>query len=167
MQQNIKANDLNSSYNFTENQTDSLFETYIALTLSMVTSIGCDDVVVSEHGFASALLESSKDLLMLSVRRLPNGVSKAKIAGVFAFRLSRWNIISLPQGLANSREAMQLNYLAALAFAYNFLGVDAKKIDEETRAELQYNLVRRHSNQETLGLCFELILKTQTSAVSA
>ncbi|MFA7240784.1 MAG: hypothetical protein WC091_11775 [Sulfuricellaceae bacterium] len=139
----------------------ALFEKYRLLVLSILenSAIGAADVVISEHAFSSALLESSKDLQMLTTRRLPNGVSEGKVAGVFAFRLSRWNVISLPERLANERAAMQLNYLAALAFSYNFLGLDIRKIDNTIRVEIQYNLVRRHSNQETLGLCFDMLLK--------
>lgn len=149
------------SFVFCAEDIATLFKKYHLLVLSILgnNSIGLADVVISENAFSSAILESSKDLQMLTSRRLPNGISEGKVAGVFAFRLSRWNVISLPESLANNKAAMQLNYLAALAFSYNFLDLDIRNIDDTIRVEIQYNLVRRHSNQETLGLCFDMLLK--------
>lgn len=146
---------------FNEEDIKKLFSRYHQLVISILgkSRTGFADVVISENAFSSAVLECSKDLQMLVSRRLPNGISDGKVAGVFAFRLSRWNVISLPEVLANDRDAMQLNYLAALAFSYNYLGIDIREIDDTIRVEIQYNLVRRHSNQETLGLCFDMLLK--------
>lgn len=156
MPKNIEEN----SFVFCEEDVKTLFETYSGLVFDIMgKSVGYADVVISENAFSSALLESTKDLQMLTSRRLPKGVSDGKVAGVFAFRLSRWNIISLPECLSNHRDMMQLNYLAALSFSYHYLGLDIRTIDSSIRLEIQYNLTRRHSNQETLGLCFDMLLK--------
>lgn len=163
---NIEEN----SFVFCEKDIKTLFDTYSGLVLCIMSnSVGYADIVISEKAFASALLESTKDLQMLTSRRLPEGVSGGKVAGVFAFRLSRWNIVSLPECLSNHRDMMQLNYLAALSFSYHYLGLDIRTIDESIRVEIQYNLARRHSNQETLGLCFDMLLKCRhkiTHAIS-
>jgi len=161
----IKQQGTSSPFFYSPKDIDELFERFVGLVVDIAGSVaGYADIVISENAFSSALLESSKDMQMLESRRLPDGISRPKIAGVLAFRLSRWNVISLPECLANSRELLQINYLAALAFAYDFLGIDVQKVDVGVRRELQYNLVRRHSNQETLGLCFAMLQKAYPSA---
>jgi len=151
---------------FSADDVKNLFAEYQGCTLDVLSATkGYDDIVISERAFASAVSECSKDLSMLASRRLPNGISDGKVAGVFAFRLSRWNIISLPEGLADDPAMIQLNYLAALAFTYRYLGISPCKILDKVRIEIQYNLVRRHSNQETLGLCFDMLLSARSSTL--
>jgi hypothetical protein len=116
-------------------------------------------IVVSERAFASAFAEVSKDLKIMSYRRQikKDGISQGKIAAVFIFRLVRWNIISLPLALANDEISLKLNYLAALAFGLNLIGLDISKVPTSINVELAYTVMRRHINQETLGLCLDVL----------
>ncbi|WP_091194132.1 hypothetical protein [Formivibrio citricus] len=146
----------------TREDVEFLFDRYKDIVIEIVgKSAGYADIVISEQAFSSAILECSKDLQMLSARRLPNSISPGKVAGVYAFRLSRWSIVHIPECLSDDKAILQLNYLAALAFAYNLLDIDVTTIDNTIRLEIQYNLVRRHSNQETLGLCFDILLDSK------
>jgi hypothetical protein len=116
-------------------------------------------IVVSERAFASAFAEVSKDLEILSCRRKikKDGISSGKIAAIFIFRLVRWNIISLPLALANDEISLKLNYLVALAFGLNLIGLDISKVPTSINIELAYTVMRRHINQETPGLCLDVL----------
>ncbi|MBF0121568.1 MAG: hypothetical protein HQK79_22280 [Desulfobacterales bacterium] len=135
-----------------------LFGLYVEIVEKIIEKSGLiADIIISNTAFCGAMFESQKDFVSLSHRRLPEGISEGKIAGVFVFRLSRWNIISLPENLSEDQIALKFNYLSSLAFGLKLLKINVANLPGTTGLELQYVLTRRHMNQETLGLCFDLI----------
>lgn len=96
----------------------------------------------------------------MSLRRKPkNGISLSKIAGIVAFRLARFAPVNLCGSALESDVALKLNELAALALALRaIMHIDISMVkSSHVTMELQYTLVRRHMNQETLGLAFEIL----------
>lgn len=99
----------------------------------------------------------------MSLRRKPkNGISPARVAGIVTFRLARFAPINLSGAALENDTAQKLNELAALALALkSIMLLDIDKIESvHSTRELQYTLVRRHMNQETLGLVFEILAST-------
>lgn len=118
------------------------------------------DVVISGKALSLALPEAKKDLDIMGLRRSPgNGISPSKIAGIVAFRLSRFRPVHLAAQAAENEIALKINDLSALVVAMkSVLGKDVGTIaSSHASKELQYTMARRHMNQETLGLAFELL----------
>ncbi len=118
------------------------------------------DIFISSNAISLALAESAADLEIMALRRRPKGgVSPAKIAGIVAFRLARFAPINLIGSALENDTAQKLNELAALALVLKaIMHIDINKIaSKHATSELQYTLVRRHTNQETLGLVFEIL----------
>ena len=89
-------------------------------------------------------------------------ISRGKLAGVIAFRLSRRQIVHVSEWcLDNSRCkircATTVNTEFALLCGAEFIQVQFGEIDRFIRCELFYQLTTRHVNQETLGLVFDTI----------
>ena len=93
---------------------------------------------------------------MFSRRRPVNGISAGKIAGIIAFRLSRFKIVHIDEDGQNQPLIYLIQDLAAI-FAVQFLLLRTK-IPELQVLEIAYQLSRRHANQETLGLVFDTII---------
>jgi hypothetical protein len=118
------------------------------------------EILISNNAVSLAFAEAAADLEIMSLRRKPkNGISPSKIAGVVAFRLARFAPVNLVGAALENDVAQKLNELAALALALkSIMHIDIDKIaSKHVTMELQYTLVRRHMNQETLGLAFEIL----------
>lgn len=129
-------------------------------TLAERIGLAKADVVISGKALSLALSEAKKDLDIMGLRRSPgNGISASKIAGIVAFRLSRFRPVHLAAEAAENETALKLNDLSALAVVMkSVLGKDLSTIaSSHASKELQYTMARRHMNQETLGLAFELL----------
>lgn len=114
---------------------------------------------ISERALASALAEADKDLMIMQSRRKPkNGLSPSKIAGIVTFRLARWAPVQLHSDLAEHKVALKINFLAAFAFCLrHILNVDLAPFPSEVTGEFHYTLSRRHTNQETLGMAYDML----------
>ena len=116
------------------------------------------DLIVSTVGLKDAIDEIIKDLKILNFRRQFDSLNRGKIAGIITFRLSRWNIINVnDDNLANDRIFIKFNYLIAYLVGLAYVQVDHKKIDQHIRGEIIYTLMRRHMNQETLGIVYDIL----------
>ena len=116
------------------------------------------DIQISNTAFKDAIDDASKDLEFLRQRRLPGGISFGKIAGVIVFRLGRARIIHLPKNLLDNTAGLNLNYFLAVTTGLkDVLAVNNDDIPNTIMRELLYCIARRHVNQETLGLNFDLI----------
>lgn len=141
------------------------------------TGIPGEAVDISEHGLALALRECRKDLFaMLARRRVPNstkfkGLSLGKLAGVLVFRLARYRTVhvfadNLPDDKRIRKIADKLLELAALRFVCESI---LKIKPQKWHPELLYIVARRHTNQEMLGVTFDVLsaycptMKTKTS----
>jgi hypothetical protein len=92
---------------------------------------------------------------MFARRSVTHGIAPGKIAGIVAFRLSRFKIVHMKEsgwGNANMHMVQELAalFLARRLFAYG------KPCSEKGLLELAYQLSRRHANQETLGVFFDI-----------
>lgn len=120
------------------------------------------DVHISRHALSLALGEAAKDLKIMQIRRQPkSGINPAKIAGVLTFRLSRFSPIQVSGAALENDIALKLNTLSAFALSLKaFMKMDITDIrSEHVTRELQYTLARRHTNQETLGLVFDMLVQ--------
>ncbi len=117
---------------------------------------GC--ISLSSRALENAVRDITKDLNILSHRRAHNSLSRGKLAGVVTFRMSKWHIISTREPLSEDKAGIKLNDLVALGFAFKYcLHVEYDKLPPSISREIQYTIARRHTNQETLGICFDVI----------
>ena len=94
---------------------------------------------------------------MLARRSKTHGITPGKIAGVLAFRLSRFKIVHFnAEGWDNPN--LHLIQEMAAVFLVKRLFVRGA-IPEISVLELSYQLSRRHANQETAGLFFDAFAK--------
>lgn len=140
-----------------------LVEQYKKIVSDIATNAGIStsEIYISSKALTLALAEAKTDLEIMTMRRRPSkGISPAKIAGIITFRLSRFAPINLMGKALENGIALKLNDLVALTLAFKgILGIDIKSIaSSHATKELQYTLARRHMNQETLGLAFELLV---------
>ncbi len=116
-------------------------------------------VSLSERAVGQALAEANKDIKAMQHRRqFKHGISASKIAGIVTFRLVRWTPVQLHAPQSEDENALKINFMAAFAFALkHILNVDLKNFPTKVTREFQYNIARRHTNQETLGLAYEML----------
>lgn len=133
---------------------------FISTTTQIAAQAGWDLrlISISETALAHAFAEAGKDVDAIRMRRNPPSISAAKIAGVVTFRLVRWNPIHLSGELCEEGRALKINFLAAFAFSLkHVLNTNLTAFPSSVTQEFQYTLARRHTNQETLGLAYDLM----------
>ncbi|WP_149164102.1 hypothetical protein [Azospirillum brasilense] len=108
----------------------------------------------SDRELALAVAEAEIDLRAVLARRSrTHGITPGKIAGVLAFRLSRFKIVHFnPEGWGNPNLYLIQEMAAVLLVKRLFV---RGTIPEISVLELSYQLSRRHANQETAGLFFD------------
>ena len=139
----------------------------IALQLALNIKLKKEEIHISNNSLALAFAEAATDLQIMALRRQPkSGISLPKIAGILTFRLARFAPINLIGVALENDIALKLNELTALALsmkAIMHMDISLVESDHVTK-ELQYTLARRHMNQETLGLAFDILSKTKSSS---
>lgn len=145
-----------------ETETKQAYTRYYLQTVKDLATKGgysLANLNISERALASALAEASKDIRIMQSRRLPkDGLSPSKIAGIITFRLARWAPVQMLSPLCEDRVALKLNFLAAFAFSARYiLKLNLRYFPSEVTGEFQYTLSRRHTNQETLGMAYEMM----------
>ena len=125
------------------------------------TGITINDLRISKRALSDALAEAAKDYEILCGRRQNNlGINVSKLGGIVVFRLSRAAPIHL-QGIKplETPAALEINYLVAIAIGCKFfLKKNIADLSDNVTRELVYTLVRRHMNQETLGIVFDAVI---------
>jgi len=117
-----------------------------------------NNIIISTEGLNDALNEIILDINILNKRRDYDYLARGKIAGIIIFRLSRWNILNGDNSiLVNDRTFLKLNFILALLTGLAYIQVDYTKIENYIRNEIIYTLMRRHVNQETLGIVCDLL----------
>ena len=115
----------------------------------------------SEQELSFAVAEAELDVRYLLGRRSPkDGISQGKIAGVVAFRLARFKILHFAEEAFSHAQAPFVQELAALLLV-NRLFIKNKDVPARGLYELAYQLSRRHANQETLGVFFDVFTHQQ------
>jgi len=117
---------------------------------------GYDGVSYSERELRLALEEAEIDIQALLTRRSREaGVSQGKLAGVYAYRLSRFKIVHFDASYHDDKFAYVVQDIAAILTVEKH--ILKARIGTDRLKELAYQMARRHANQETLGLCFDVI----------
>jgi hypothetical protein len=115
------------------------------------------DLDYSEAELAYALDEADIDLgALLERRSREDGLSDGKIAGVIAYRLSRFKIVHFIPAIHDKRDLYMVQDAAALYLVQSL--ILRCKLGNRRFLELAYQMSRRHANQETLALCFDTFL---------
>jgi hypothetical protein len=143
-----------------EGAATEIIETFVLVVTDIAESRGWDigDISVSRHSMVGAIAEATKDVKAIINRRNHKEISSGKIAGILTFRIARWNPIHLSGDLIENPVALMLNSLAPFAWSLKFLLTsDMKHLPENVTKEFHYTLQRRHTNQETLGLAYDMI----------
>ena len=135
-------------------------------------TISPDQIYISEIALSDAIHEIIADFkIMRQRRKFFEHLSTGKLAGIIVFRLSRWTITSTSNPLLlKDKTFLKINFEVALHVGLCFISLSYTEIDKTIGAEILYTLMRRHVNQETLGLVFDTLrlnLKNQQSATSS
>lgn len=114
------------------------------------------DLEYSERELTLAVAEAEIDIRAMFARRsVTHGIAPSKIAGIFAFRLSRFKIVHMKESGWENANMHMVQELAALFLARRIFAY-GKPCSEKGLLELAYQLSRRHANQETLGVFFDV-----------
>ena len=152
---------LNQKDNILGLSREKIISAFVDVTVRVCRSakVRLDDVLISKVALATALNEAEKDVYFLKARRNnKKGDSESKIAGAVVFRLCRSAPVHLQGDSIENELALELNNLSALAVGLKiFMHMDVAFLPETITRELSYTIVRRHMNQETLGLVFESV----------
>lgn len=133
-----------------------IFTEYVSFLFKACSVFGipASCIEYSDRELALAVEEAEIDLqAMLARRSKTRGITPGKIAGVIAFRLSRFKILHFSEeGWTNSHYHL-VQELAATLLVRKLLV--HRPVPEISILELSYQLSRRHANQETAGLFFD------------
>ena len=117
-----------------------------------------EEIYLSRKALAGAFWDSAKDCDMIQLRRPGEPITRAQMAGILTFRLARFAPVAVNKHLQEDSEALNINIYAAIAFSCKaILGINASHLPPTASRDLIHFLSRRHVNQETLGLVFEMI----------
>jgi len=155
----------------------SVYDKYINLIERMGPKLGCtqtwqDILVFSETALKKACEEIEIDLCVMLARRKnlvgqdkETGYAKlarGKIAGITTFRLARAHIIHLSNKCLSCKNPpcgggiYTFNSAFAIKCGLHFINKSFSDIPKDIRMELLYILTNRHTNQETLGIIFDI-----------
>ncbi|MBF0384022.1 MAG: hypothetical protein HQL69_23645 [Magnetococcales bacterium] len=130
----------------------------IVLEIAKYKKWPTEKIFLSRKALAGAFLDASKDCDMIQLRRPGETITRAQLAGIITFRLARYAPIAIGKKLNEDQHALNINVYAAIAFACKaVLGIDASYLPPSASSDLVHFLSRRHVNQETLGLVFEMV----------
>ena len=115
------------------------------------------------YNLAIACSEMKKDLYFLLKRRDKlvgeMRIGLGKIAGVIAYRLGKSQIIHSCHECSRCdfQCTSKLNAYFALRCAWEYVGIAFSKVPTDISRELCYTFLHRHTDQETLGLVFDML----------
>lgn len=138
----------------------ALYMAYIRVLDRICNATGIDPnhIVVSKCGISTVFNEVQSDLKALQMRRpFTHGISRGKIAGSLAFRLCKTPVISMTPEVAEAQMAQKLPVDVAVGLAFELVGTNFGIWPVSLVREIKYFLAKRHSNQESLGICFDTI----------
>ena len=141
----------------TKNYTDSLAR------VARHFKVDLDAIDFSKRELRLALEEAEIDVEALLRRRSAKlGISAGKVAGVYAYRLSRFDIVHLAEAAYEQPTSHLIQHVVALnVVKHRILRI---KIGADRVLELAYQMSRRHANQETLGVCFDVLVDACSQA---
>ncbi|MBF0194453.1 MAG: hypothetical protein HQL71_07820 [Magnetococcales bacterium] len=122
-------------------------------------------IIISGVALEKAFREVKIDFEFMLERRKPvNGISESKLAGIIAFRLSRFHPIHLGEKYAEKADVLEINNIVAFAFPlfFVFKKYSLTNLPDDMKREFLYILSRRHTNQESLGHAYSVMLRYLT-----
>jgi hypothetical protein len=143
---------------FTKTVKEIIADDYVRILAKLLKAMDIDASCVgfSLKELGAAIHEANVDISALMMRRKPRkGISHGKIAGIIAFRLARCKILHLDEDTREHSWSFIIQDLVAIIFVTE--RVIRVNIPENFIMELAYQIARRHANQETLGLCFDIL----------
>ena len=154
------------AFEMTEDDWKMLYETFSLNAEAFIAKTGARDYKLNDDAFADAIIDIEQDLQIIVFRRLKHvaatGMSRGKVAGIYAFRLSRASIINFCPGKVQThhKHDKTVNAAIALKTAFDAIKLPLKEIKPAILRELIYNLRKWHMNQETLALVIDSICMT-------
>lgn len=138
---------------------EKYLEAFKALCLSQFSEYQ-GTIAYSEKAVGDATNEAIRDFSIMAYRRMENNdvkPSRGKFAGILTFRFARANAVqSSNPDLLESSKFLRINQLIGIRLGLTYLTLHATDIPAQHLNELLYSLTRRHVNQETLGLIFDI-----------
>ncbi len=117
-----------------------------------------DTIFISLTALNDAADECLKDIQFMINRRNARILTKGKVAGAITYRLSRTPIIHSGNPLLlEDRIFLKMQSILAVAVGMSYMNIPFTGIDEKPQIEILYSLIKRHVNQETLGLVFDIM----------
>ncbi|MBF0305701.1 MAG: hypothetical protein HQL41_08655 [Alphaproteobacteria bacterium] len=109
---------------------------------------------ISRRELGLAMDEADLDFkALLSRRSQSHGISEGKIAGVIAYRFSRFKILHFKPDALDQKHVYLIQDAAALFLVSSI--ILHRKIGGRRLLEICYQMARRHANQETMGVIFD------------
>ncbi|MDR0303679.1 MAG: hypothetical protein LBH98_02760 [Chitinispirillales bacterium] len=123
-------------------------------------------VYTDDRTLRRAVVEALKDIEFILERRekLIGGdrPSQGKISGVILHRLTKAKIFHLCEAClkcsSDNCKIKKFNVYFPLITALDYLNLKYIQVPVEIRKEIIYSIIYRHTNQETLGLVFDILL---------
>ena len=143
---------------------EDLYKNYVEIAALILTNISENSpYYMSYKSLENAVSEITKDVEIIKNRRNFKTLSVGKIAGIIAFRFSKWKIIQCSdQAVLENNRFIKIDYILAVSLAFKYIGVETSSIKTNLLSEIIYTLSRRHMNQETLGIVFDAILSMRS-----
>jgi hypothetical protein len=139
-------------------KTFSLYQHACERVICSVSGGGIRDYCINDDAFADAMKAIEQDINIIMFRRKihKNGISDGKVAGIYAFRLSRSPVVSFCPASGNHQpHDKQVNTVIALVVALGCVDLTLKNFHRHTVKELVYAMLKRHMNQETIALVID------------
>jgi len=137
--------------------------TIVANAYKDSNNLNSSDAVICRISLLKVYQDAKIDIEFITQRRLLNGASKCKIAGIMLWRLSKTSILRFvgSKTCDKSEKYLYMNFHLALTYVCKVvLNVEVEKILKEfgkELSELKYLIENRHTNQEMIALFFQLM----------
>ncbi|MGI9210909.1 MAG: hypothetical protein ACR2HF_00385 [Methylococcaceae bacterium] len=141
-----------------------MYQSFCLHAQHLVSKSGAKDYSINDDAFADTIIEIEHDLRIISYRRITQasvtGIGRGKVAGIYAFRLSRAPILNFCKGGQgkNSERDKEIPASVSLLTALNSVDVSVDSIEVAVLKEIIYNIRKRHVNQETLALVIDILI---------
>lgn len=155
---------LDGTFIFDGHDRSKIYQSFCLHAQQLISKSGAKDYSINDDAFADAMIEIEHDLRIIAYRRITQasvtGIGKGKVAGIYAFRLSRAPIINFCKGGQgkNSERDKEIPASVSLLTALNSVDVYVDSIKVDVLKEIIYNIRKRHVNQETLALVIDILL---------
>lgn len=148
-------------------ESQTFYSKYVDIVTKICNSNGIpsNSILICTPTFLELVKDMERDLDFLVARRLLNGANSCKIAGIILWRLSRSSVtkfISTMTACSKNDVIRYINFHAGLAFVIQeVLGEKVDKFistsEKPIYQELKYLIAHRHTNQEMVGLYFQIL----------